>query len=116
MPLHIFLGDEVLLYFIVQIEVVEIQIWFEFKLVCNLQKDLKIYKWFSIFVRRIGPNPDLGLAGLLSRTVHEWPSAWPSGPASLANAHPSQAAWSDPLSVNPTRWALNPARIHYHTR
>jgi hypothetical protein len=44
MPLHIFLGDEVLLYFIVQIEVVEIQIWFEFKLVCNLQKDFKIYK------------------------------------------------------------------------
>jgi hypothetical protein len=38
MPLHIFLDDEVLLYFIVRVEVVEIQIWFEFKLVCNLQK------------------------------------------------------------------------------
>jgi hypothetical protein len=25
------------LYFIVQVEVVEIQIWFEFKLICNLQ-------------------------------------------------------------------------------
>jgi hypothetical protein len=56
MPLHIFLGDEVLLYFIVRVEVVEIQIWFEFKLVCNLQKGLKIYKGYSIFLRRIGPN------------------------------------------------------------
>jgi hypothetical protein len=36
MPLHIFLGDEVLLYFIVRVEVIEIQICFEFKLVCNL--------------------------------------------------------------------------------
>jgi hypothetical protein len=26
----------VLLYFIVQVEVIEIQIWFEFKLICNL--------------------------------------------------------------------------------
>jgi hypothetical protein len=56
MPLHIFLGDEVFLYFIVRVEVTEIQIWFEFKLVCNLQKGLKIYKGFSIFLRRIGPN------------------------------------------------------------
>jgi hypothetical protein len=44
MPLHIFLGDEVLLYFIVRVEVIEIQIWFKFKLVYNLQKGLKIYK------------------------------------------------------------------------
>jgi hypothetical protein len=71
MSLHIFLGDEVLLYFIVRVEVVEIQIWVEFKLVCNLQKGLKIYKGFSIFLRRIGLNPGLGPAGLLSRTVHE---------------------------------------------
>jgi hypothetical protein len=55
-PLHIFLGDEVFLYFIVRVEVIEIQIWFEFKLVCNLQKGLKIYKLFSIFLRCIGPN------------------------------------------------------------
>jgi hypothetical protein len=33
MPLHILLCDEVLLYFIVRVEVIEIQIWFEFKLV-----------------------------------------------------------------------------------
>jgi hypothetical protein len=31
MPLQIFLDDEVLLYFIVRVEVVEIQIWFEFE-------------------------------------------------------------------------------------
>jgi hypothetical protein len=41
MSLHIFLGDEVLLYFIVRVEVSEIQIWFKFKLVYNLQKGLK---------------------------------------------------------------------------
>jgi hypothetical protein len=44
MPLHIFLGDEELLYFIVRVEVIEIQFWLEFKLVCNLQNCLKIYK------------------------------------------------------------------------
>jgi hypothetical protein len=49
MPLHIFLCDEVLLYFIEQVEVVEVQIWLEYKLVCNLQKDLKIIKEFLIF-------------------------------------------------------------------
>jgi hypothetical protein len=31
-------GGEVLLYFIVRVEVVKIQIWFEFKLVWNLEK------------------------------------------------------------------------------
>jgi hypothetical protein len=56
MPLHILLGDEELLYFVARVEVVEIQIWFEFKLLCNLQKGLKIYKGFSIFLRRIGSN------------------------------------------------------------
>jgi hypothetical protein len=30
------LDDEVLLYFIVRVEVIEIQIWFEYKLVWNL--------------------------------------------------------------------------------
>jgi hypothetical protein len=68
MSLHIFLCDEVLLYFIVRVEVIEIQIWFEFKLVCNLQKGLKIYKGFSIFLRRIGLNLSFGPAGL----AHAW--------------------------------------------
>jgi hypothetical protein len=76
MSLHIFLGDEMLLYFIVRVEVVKIQIWFEFKLVCNLQKGFEIYKGFSIFLRRIGPNsrsrpslppPACGLRGSASR-------------------------------------------------
>jgi hypothetical protein len=43
MPLHIFLGVEVLLYFIVRVEVINIPIWFEFK---------------------------FGPAGLLPRTTH----------------------------------------------
>jgi hypothetical protein len=41
MPLHILLCGEVLPYFIVRVEVIEIQIWIEFKLLCNLKKDLK---------------------------------------------------------------------------
>jgi hypothetical protein len=49
MSLPIFLGDEELLYFIVRVEVTKIQIWFEFKLVCNLPKGLKFYKGFPIF-------------------------------------------------------------------
>jgi hypothetical protein len=65
MLLHIFLGDEVLLYFLVRVEVIKIQIWFEFKLVCNLQKGLEIYRGFSIFLGHIGLNPGLGPAGLL---------------------------------------------------
>jgi hypothetical protein len=36
MMLHIFLGDKELLYFIVRLEVIKIQILFEFKSVCNL--------------------------------------------------------------------------------
>jgi hypothetical protein len=36
MPLHIFWSDEVLLYFIVSVEVIEIQILFDFKLIYNL--------------------------------------------------------------------------------
>jgi hypothetical protein len=37
MSLHIFFWcDELLLYFIVRVEVIETQIIFEFKLICNL--------------------------------------------------------------------------------
>jgi hypothetical protein len=57
MSLHIFLGDEVLLYFNVQLEVMEIQIWIEFKLICNLQKGLKKYKRFSDFLGNMGQIP-----------------------------------------------------------
>jgi hypothetical protein len=83
MWLHIFMGDEELLYFIVRVEVIEIQIWFEFKLVCNLHKGLKIYKGLSIFPWRIGLN---------SR----------SRPGQLTGAHPSRAARSSLLSMNST--------------
>jgi hypothetical protein len=65
MPLHIFLGDEMLLYIIVWVEVIEIQIWFEFKLVCNLQKGLKIYRGFSNFLGHIRLNPGPGPTSLL---------------------------------------------------
>jgi hypothetical protein len=57
MLLHIFLCGEVLLYFVERVEVVEVQIWFEFKLVCNLQKGLKIYKGISNFLGNRGRIP-----------------------------------------------------------
>jgi hypothetical protein len=78
-PLHIFLCVEVLLYFIVCVEVVEIQIWFELKLVCNLQKGMKIHKGFSIFLRRIALNPSLGPTA----SSRAW-TARPSWPAPVA--------------------------------
>jgi hypothetical protein len=102
MPLHIFLGDEVILYFFVRVEVVKIQIWFEFKLVCNLQKGLKIYKEISIFLRHIGPN---------SRWWPRRPSPTCSlhGPASqrhgtaVYRARTYIAKGPDPITPNPTR-------------
>jgi hypothetical protein len=91
MSLYIFLSDEELLYFIVRVEVAEIQIWFEFKLVYNLQKGLKIYKGFSIFLRHIGQNSR-------SRPSRPSPTRGPIDPASqrwqpsLAGVHLSRAA------------------------
>jgi hypothetical protein len=35
---YFFWGGEVLLYFIVRVEVIKIQIWFQLKLVWNLEK------------------------------------------------------------------------------
>jgi hypothetical protein len=89
MSLHIFLGDEVLLYFIVRVEVIEIQIWLRFKLVCNLQKGLKIYKGFYILLRHIGPNPR-------SRPNLPPPARGPLQPIGLPEAHPRSGG-------NPTR-------------
>jgi hypothetical protein len=98
MPLHIFLCDEMLLYFIVRVEVTKIQIWFEFKLVYNLQKGLKIYKGFSIFLRRIGPNPGLGPAGLLPCVDRSAQLASTGGPASY-RARPTLITQPDPFSL-----------------
>jgi hypothetical protein len=95
MPPHIFLGDEVLCYFIVRVEVIEIQIWFEFKLVCNLQKGLKIYKGFSVFLRRIGLNSQ------------SWPSLppptrGPRGPAVFwVRTRTTEGTWPDNAEFDP---------------
>jgi hypothetical protein len=45
------LGGEVLLYFIERVEVIGIQLWFEFKLVWNLEKTWKIKSLFHFFYR-----------------------------------------------------------------
>jgi hypothetical protein len=97
MLLHIFLGDEVPLYFIVRVEVVKIQIWFEIKLVCNLQKGLKFYKGFSIFLRSIGPNSQ------------SWPSLppparGPLGPAVCrVRTHSAEGTRPDNAKFDPIR-------------
>jgi hypothetical protein len=105
MLLHIFLGDEVLLYFIVRVEVIKIQIWFEFKLVCNLQKGLKIKRDFSYFLDQFGSNPSLGPAGHLPRVACTAQLASVDGPASLPGApsphiaHLTRLARSDPITL-----------------
>jgi hypothetical protein len=73
---YLSLCDEVLLYFIVRVEVVAIQIWFEFKLVWNLQNRFEKDKWFPIFPSLLGRNW-LGPAGLL--LPHEAYAAQPAG-------------------------------------
>jgi hypothetical protein len=52
---------------------------------------LKIYKGFSIFLRCIGPNPDLGPADLLLRADHSAQLASAGGPASNW-VHPTPVA------------------------
>jgi hypothetical protein len=104
MSLHIFLGDEELLYFVVRVEVTENQICFEFKLVCNLQKGLKIYKGFSIFPKPYWTEFLVSAQPASSHARPDRPSkAAPRGPASLAGAHPSRVARSDPITLNLTR-------------
>jgi hypothetical protein len=52
MLMHNFsLVGEVFLYFILQVEVIKIQIQIEFKLVCKLEKDLKKKRIFLIPIR-----------------------------------------------------------------
>jgi hypothetical protein len=84
----------VLLYFIVRVEVVKIQIWFEFKLVYNLQKGLKIYKGFSILLRRIGLNSQ-SRPGLLP------PARGPHNPAS--RRHDPTVCWVCTRAAERTR-------------
>jgi hypothetical protein len=107
MLLHIFLGDEELLYFMVRVEVTKIQIWFEYKLVCNLQKGLKIYKGFSIFLalwaethwRPNRPPPTHSPIGPASQ--RRWPIQ-PSGraPVLCSPIRPIKRG-SDPISLQP---------------
>jgi hypothetical protein len=65
-----------------RVEDVQIQISFEFKLVCNLQNGLKIKRGFSNFLEHFGPNPSLDPVGLLPRAAHMAlpASTWPCQP------------------------------------
>jgi hypothetical protein len=91
MPLHIFSWcDEVLLYFIVRVEVIEIQIWFEFKLICNLQysfekkkKNFLVGNWLRAEFGAAQP------AGAVAQRIH--------------GRAPRSRSKSDLIAPNPTR-------------
>jgi hypothetical protein len=99
------LGGEVLLYFIERVEVIEIQIWFEFKLVQNLEMIWKIKKPFSYFPAAVGWNflssPTDCLLLTCAQPTNAAQLAWSRGPmaqlifptrspGSPAAAHPKQ--------------------------
>jgi hypothetical protein len=88
MSLHILLCDEVLLYFIVRVEVVEIQIWFEF-----CKTDLKKKKDFLFFPSLLGQNP-------------AYPPAWPSQP--LSSQPSSRPPWPSGPPGTHLRSEVNP--------
>jgi hypothetical protein len=84
-----------LLYFIVRVEVIEIQIWFQFKLVWNLENIFEKDKVFSIFPSLLGRNR-LGPAGLSSRARPDRPN-----PRSEAKSNPLSE--SNLIAPNQTR-------------
>jgi hypothetical protein len=94
----------VLLYFIVWVEVIKIQIWFEFKLVCNLQKGLKIKTEFSNFLEHFGPNPSSAQLAF-SHMWLTWPSQLAPGPASLPGFSLARSAPLTRTAIAPT---INP--------
>jgi hypothetical protein len=114
MPLHILFCDEMLLYFILRIGVVEIQIWFEF----NLQIWKKKLKNFPIHYTGHGPKPQVFLqTGPVGLLLHSplWPGlvAWP-GAQWPAWAHAGLIflveTWPRRILSSPTKNPPNPNR------
>jgi hypothetical protein len=113
---YFYLRGGVLLYFIVWVEVIEIQIWFAFKLVQNLEK---IWKFKSLFQFSIGHGPNStqpAQPGLpfLSRVR---PVSWPMKPSNISTEPSSGPA--DTLSIfhaerssSPTA-SSSPSRAHH---
>jgi hypothetical protein len=88
---------EVLLYFIEWVEVIEIQIWFEFKLVWNLEKIWKIKKPFSFFLSAVGRNQLIGpawcwISPLCTAHVAAQRNSTARGPATPATAQPDPSS------------------------
>jgi hypothetical protein len=84
---YFYLRGRVLLYFIVWVEVMKIQIWFEFKLVQNLEKIWKFKSLFQFFIGH-GPNSTQPAQLSLPFLSHGWPALWPMKPISIS-AEPS---------------------------
>jgi hypothetical protein len=123
-------GSEVLSYFTMWVEVIEIQIWFEFKLVWNLEKIWKLKSLFQFSIGH-GPNstqlaqpglPSLSCMRPVSRPseAHRLPQCTPQS----ARAHYRVFPWPiiDPLATRyplPTRtrvcpWVDSPPSQFFH--
>jgi hypothetical protein len=96
------------LYFIVRVEVIEIQISFEFKFVCNLENSFEKEKGFSNFLRLLGRIPAQPSRPPPARVACAAQPICAMAQQSMG-AHPRSEAESDPLSKsNPI--APNPTR------
>jgi hypothetical protein len=69
----------VLLYFIVRVEVIETQIWFEFKLICNLQNSFEKEKGFLILIQLLGRNLSSAQPASLRARARRSPTGWRRG-------------------------------------
>jgi hypothetical protein len=107
-------GGKVLLYFIVWVEVIEIEIWFEFKLVQNLEKIWKFKSLFPIFYCH-GPNStppaQPGLPSLSCARPASWRSGFLSAQPSWPERHSSSPwcqSWVRDSELDAPPWRKSP--------
>jgi hypothetical protein len=90
------LSGEVLLYFIERVEVIEIQIWFEFKLVQNLEMIWKIKSLFHIFQR-----PWAETSSLAQPIAFYWP----------ARSRPTRPSWPEVVARWPNSFSPHAVQV-----
>jgi hypothetical protein len=116
------MGGEVLLYFIVRVEVIKIQIWIEFKLVWNLEKIWKFKRPFPVF---IWPSAEFDPAGPVEPT----PASHAHGPGAAQHRSlptprrvitetetpPAEISTKSNEISNPSQiWELGDRALHVH--
>jgi hypothetical protein len=104
------LGGEVLLHFIVWVEVVEIQIWFEFKLVWNLEKIWKNKSLFHFFYLLWAETSSPAQPGTCSHPGAQpnWGPPWPSHPT---GSRPSRGSSSNAAAAPVAGPPCHPHRL-----